>query len=276
MLNVGLVISSAVADDPVVPTTVYSESQFGFLAKSIDGGQHFDDFIDGLQDQFLFVTPFLIDPNQHERLWIAGRRFWRRDPATTKWVSVTGLPLAGQVSALAVANGNPDHLLAGTSTGELVRSDNATAEPGLVSWTRAAPRSGYVSSIAFDPANTDVAYATYAGFGGGAHVWKTSDGGTTWASLDGTGDGALPDIPMHSLAVDPTRPGRLFLGTDLGLFVSTDSGAHWMVENSGFASVITETVFVGQGALGPAVYAFTHGRGAWRAELTTPKRRRAA
>ena len=264
-----------VAVDPVVPTTIYSESQYGFIEKSTDGGQTFDDFTAGLQDQFLFITPYLIDPNQHDRLWIAGLRFWRREAASSKWVSVTGLPLAGQVSALAVANGNPDHLLGGTSAGELLRSDNATADPGLVTWTRALPRAGYVSSITFDPANTNVAYATYAGFGGGAHVWKSSDGGTTWAPLDGTGDGALPDIPMHSLAVDSTRPGRLFLGTDLGLFVSTDNGEHWMVENSGFAAVITETVFVGPGALGPAVYAFTHGRGAWRAELTTPKRRRA-
>jgi photosystem II stability/assembly factor-like uncharacterized protein len=264
-----------VAVDPVVPSTVYAESQNGFLQKSVDGGQTFDLFTDGLHDEFLFITPFLIDPNQHDRLWIGGRRFWRRDSGSTTWTGVAGLPLAGQVSAIAVATGRPDHLLGGTSAGELLRTDNATANPALVSWTRALPRSGFVSSVTFDPANDALAYATYAGFGGGAHVWKTIDGGTTWAPLDGTEEGALPDIPMHSLAVDPTRPGRLFLGSDLGLFVSTDGGAHWTAENSGFASVITESVFIGPGALGPALYAFTHGRGAWRAELTTPKRRRA-
>jgi hypothetical protein len=37
---------------------------------------------------------------------------------------------------------------------------------------------------------------------------------------------------------------------------------------------VTEWVFVGQGERGPAVYAFTHGRGAWRAELVEAGRRR--
>jgi hypothetical protein len=81
---------------------------------------------------------------------------------------------------------------------------------------------------------------------------------------------------VHSLAVDPTRPDRLYLGTDLGVFVSLDRGRTWAVENTGFANAITETVLVAQGEYGPAVYAFTHGRGAWRAELqfqSKPKRR---
>src|SRR5204863_7720876 len=41
---------------------------------------------------------------------------------------------------------------------------------------------------------------------------------------------SLPDIPVHSIAVDPTLKGRIYLGTDLGVFVSVNSGATWMVE----------------------------------------------
>ncbi|MGZ7078756.1 MAG: WD40/YVTN/BNR-like repeat-containing protein, partial [Thermoanaerobaculia bacterium] len=130
-------------------------------------------------------------------------------------------------------------------------------------------------SISFDPADDGVVYATYAGFGGGAHVWKSPDGGTTWSPLDGSGSDQLPDIPAHSLAVDPTHAGRLYLGSDLGIFVSNDAGEHWQVENTGFAPVITELVLIAAGEHGPAVYAFTHGRGVWRAELVEPRRRRA-
>lgn len=101
------------------------------------------------------------------------------------------------------------------------------------------------------------------------------DGGATWSPRDGIDAGALPDIPVHSIAVDPTHGDRLYLGTDLGVFVSLDRGEHWSVENTGFAAVVTEAVSIGPGAFGPAVYAFTHGRGAWRAELTIlgPRRR---
>jgi hypothetical protein len=263
-----------VALDPTNPAVLYGESQYASIAKSIDAGFSFSDSSRGLNDDFLFVAPFLVDPNLHDRLWTGGRKMWRLDSGKNAWISIAA-PFTGQVSAVAVAPGRADRLLAGTNAGELVRTDNATASASAVKWSSVAPRAGYVSSLTFDPANVDSVYATYAGFGGGPHVWKSIDGGATWSPLDGSGEGALPDIPTHSLAIDPTRPSRLFLGTDLGIFVSTDGGGHWLVENSGFAAVITETVFVGQGARGPAVYAFTHGRGAWRAELTTAARRRA-
>ena len=60
-------------------------------------------------------------------------------------------------------------------------------------------------AIAFDPANTSTVYATYAGFGG-AHVWRSTDSGDTWTSIDN----GLPDMPVHALVVDPTRAGRIF------------------------------------------------------------------
>jgi hypothetical protein len=115
----------------------------------------------------------------------------------------------------------------------------------------------------------------FAGFGG-TRVWRSTDGAATWSPLDGSGPAALRDIPVHSVAPDPTRPGRIYLGTDLGIFVSLDGGEHWMSEESGLPNVVTEHVTIAQGAYGPAIYAFTHGRGVWRAELTnTPVRRRA-
>jgi photosystem II stability/assembly factor-like uncharacterized protein len=265
-----------VAIDPTNPNVIYAESQGGNIVKSVDGGQTFGFALNGLSPQgFLFIAPFLIDPNRNTRLWTGSTQMYRTDDGAGLW-SAASAPLPAQVSAIAVAPGNPDAVLAGTNNGSIARTDRATTATAETQWTVVRPRTGFVSSLAFDPSDANVAYATYAGFGGGAHVWRSDDGGATWVSLDGTGDGALPDIPIHSLAIDPTRPERLFLGTDLGVFASIDGGAQWYVENSGFAAVVTETVTIGQGARGPAIYAFTHGRGAWRAELTeAPQRRRA-
>ncbi|HKO59349.1 MAG TPA: hypothetical protein VJ276_26010 [Thermoanaerobaculia bacterium] len=259
-----------VAVDPVNSQKIVTESQFGNLAVSADGGRSFRP-VGPPPDDYLFVTPFQIDPNDHNRIWIGGRHLSRSNEATGIWSQAsTVLPSdAGQVSALAVAPGHADRVLAGTNAGVLLRTDQATTANATTEWARVSPRSGYVSSIAFDPFNADVVYATYAGFGG-SHVWKSTDAGITWSALDN----GLPDIPVHSLAIDPTQTTRLYLGTDLGIFASTDGGASWEVENTGFAAVVTECVVIGQGVRGPAVYAFTHGRGAWRAELTTGTRRR--
>lgn len=264
-----------VAVDPTNPNVIYAESQGARIVKSSDGGQTWGFALNGLPPQdFLFITPFLIDPNQNTRLWTGNQQMWRTDNGASFWAPAsTRLP--APVSAIAVAPGKPDNVVAGMSNGAIARTDQASAATAETVWSLVTPRSGFVSSLTFHPTNADIVYATYAGFGGGAHVWRSLDGGATWSSIDGTEDGVLPDIPVHSLAVDPTRPTRLFLGTDLGVFASTDGGAHWYVENSGFAAVVTETVTIGQGARGPAVYAFTHGRGAWRAELTAvPERRR--
>ena len=43
---------------------------------------------------------------------------------------------------------------------------------------------------------------------------------------------------MHSIAIDPADPRRLYLGTDIGVFVSLDGGQHWAAEFTGFASAI--------------------------------------
>jgi hypothetical protein len=58
-----------------------------------------------------------------------------------------------------------------------------------------------------------------------------------------------------------------YLRTDLGVFVSLDGGRSWAVENVGFANVVTETLQILQTGGKTWLYAFTHGRGAWRVRL---------
>lgn len=262
-----------VAINPNDPLLVYAESQWAFFRMSRDGGNTFSPWLSGLEDQFLFITPFALEHNS-TTLWLGGRSMWR-SKRHNRWEKASAvMPDGGVISAVAASVTNANRVIAGTSKGDIVRTDAALDSTASTQWTSTRPRAGFVSSITYDPNDDNVVYATYAGFGG-THLWKSTDAGATWAALDGIGDGALPDIPVHSLAVDPTRPGRLYLGTDLGVFVSLDSGQSWAVENSGFASAVTEHVTIAQGAAGPAIYAFTHGRGAWRAELTVagPKRR---
>ncbi len=100
------------------------------------------------------------------------------------------------------------------------------------------------------------------------HVWKSTDDGVTWESIDGDGVNAVPDIPVHCIVVDPENPKRLYLGTDLGVFTTTNGGLTWEVENTGYANVVTEWLAMGSDDEGaPLLFAFTHGRGAWKVAL---------
>jgi hypothetical protein len=58
----------------------------------------------------------------------------------------------------------------------------------------------------------------------GNYVWRSEDYGTTWTPIDG---GLPAERVARTLREDPRNPDLLYLGTELGLFVSLDGGAGW-------------------------------------------------
>ena len=270
------------AVDPRDERIVYVTFQNGEVRKSTDGGITFDVATDGITDLerndtssfrafgdfFLFITPLVMDPNEPSRLWTGGRRLWRTDDQAGRWSAASAnLVAGGKASAIAVAPGDSDRVVVGADSGHIYRSEGAAAAGEQTAWASSRPRPGFVSSVAFDPNDPNVVYATYAGFGG-RHVWRSANGGRDWTAIDGRGEHRVPDIPVHSLAVDPDDSERLYLGTDLGVLVSVDGGDGWAVENTGFATAVTEWLAVGGEAGGETwLFAFTHGRGAWRVPL---------
>ncbi len=254
-----------VAIDPRQSSVFLVSYQYAEFQRTRDGGKTFRPATTGLKDRFLFITPLVMDPIDADRLWTGGSHLWTSIDQGDHWTSASS-ELDGVVSAISVDPFREDHVVAGDNGGTIVRSDDARNATGSSSWSATHPRDGYVSSIAFSPHDGDLVYATYAGFGG-AHVWRSEDGGTRWAPIDGTGDATLPDIPVHVIVPDPSRRGRLILGTDIGVFVSLDDGAHWAYEDGGYPHVITEWLTIANTSDGPALFAFSHGRGVWKARL---------
>ena len=258
-----------VAIDPSDPNVLYVAGPGLRLRKSSDGGRAFNDVTEGLADEGLLVAPLALDPNDNQRLWLGGRAVWRTTDGAERWTRASA-PVSGgpdaRVSALAVAATNSGFALAGTNTGDIHRAFDSFNVTPDEQWPSVRPRAGFVSSLTFDPHNPNLAYATYSTLGG-AHVWRSYDAGASWASIDGAGATALPDTPAHSLVVDPTNPARLYVGTDLGVFVSLDGGQNWAVERTGFGTAIVESLALGATNSGPALFAFTHGRGVWRVAL---------
>jgi len=264
-----------VAIDPRNPNVIYVESQWAGLQKSVDGGFNFASATAGLPDgdghsldpdaNFVFITPFVMDPNDPDTLWIGGRVVYRTVDGADSWHPASR-GLKGRASAISVAPSDSERVAVGTEIGFIYTNDAAGSTGPQSQWPAKRPRKAWVTWVAHDPSDADVIYATYGGFGG-SHVYRSVNGGQSWRSIDGDGELGLPDIPVHSLIVDPDDGDRLFIGTDLGVFVTTDGGATWAQENAGFGNIVTESLALQTEGAKLVLYAFTHGRGAWRAAV---------
>jgi photosystem II stability/assembly factor-like uncharacterized protein len=221
----------------------------------------------GPDGNYLFIAPFTHDSTANV-IWLGGEFLYQGAAFGQSWSKVLSsrAPDGGRISAIAVSPSGNATVLAGTDRGHILRTTNATHSLAEISFTTTQPRQGWVTSIASDP-HTGAVYATYGNFGG-AHVFRSIDGGATWQSIDGSGATAIPDIPVHSIVIDPDDPQRLYVGTDIGVMVSVDAGRTWMTEETGFGPAVTMWLSLIRTPAGQKqLFAFTHGRGAWRVQL---------
>ena len=103
-----------------------------------------------------------------------------------------------------------------------------------VTWTNVTPKDlppgGRVAMIEPSPRRAGTAYyAVYRYLLGdfAPYIYRTDDFGKTWTRLT-TGTNGIPnDDPTRVVREDPDRPGLLYAGTEFGMFISFDDGAHW-------------------------------------------------
>ncbi len=159
----------------------------------------------------------------------------------------------------------------GTSDGNVQVTTNAgkLADAVFTNVTKAPLPNRWVAAIEADPNEPKRAYVGYSGFNTGTpttpgHIFVTDDLGQTWRDISGD----LPDVPVTAIAVDPTQTGTLYIGTDLGVFETTDGGATWVRLGNGMPRVATFMVRY-QAATRSLVVA-THGRGMYRMRLAVP------
>lgn len=253
---------------PRNPDRVYVSYQRGNIFRADDGARggqaSFTSVRNGITDRGLFITPFELDASTPDNLWLGTTRVWRSRNAGTSWQAASptfGSRFADQVNALATHHAAPGLVVVGTGSA-IYRNTSAYNTGSNSVWNSVIPRAGWVSSLSFDPRDARVLYATYSTFGG-AHVWRSNDAGVSFSPVDGN----LPDLPVHSIVIDPQDSQRLYVGTDLGLFVSADGGTTWSAEQTGFGGAIVEKLAINT-TPPHFLHAFTYGRGVWRVALT--------
>jgi photosystem II stability/assembly factor-like uncharacterized protein len=133
-------------------------------------------------------------------------------------------------------------------------------------WTNITPKDlelgGRVAWIDASPHRRGSAYyAVYRYLLGdyAPYIYRTEDYGRTWTRLT-TGQNGIPaDWPTRVVREDPSREGLLYAGTEFGMFVSFDNGAHWQPFQLNMPNVPINDIRVHRKDLVIA----TQGRGIW-------------
>lgn len=217
---------------------IYAESQNGGLVKSTDGGFNWDYALNGINDSepTNWSTPVVMDPNSSNRLYYGthslyrttnGAQSWTKiSPQLTDWVSGRRL---GTITTIDIAPTNSNIIYVGTDDAHVwVSSDNGSSWNDISS---GLPQR-WVTRIVVDPSDENVVYVTFSGLkwrDPQPHVFRSTNKGQSWSDISSN----LPDAPVNAFAVDNNFSNRLYVGNDVGMYVSFDTGQSWQVLGEG-------------------------------------------
>ena len=206
-----------VVTDPINPNTYYIGSPEGGVWKTTNGGVTWTPLTD--KQASLSIASLALDPT---------------DPTNMTLIAGTGLTSNGSACSAAAA------CLFSASGG--LRDGLLYSKDGGATWTQlGATVLANQSVVGVAGRGNDILAATFemSGLGGNTRLgglYRSTDGGATFAPVTGAAGSGLPNGPVSSLAGDPTNSSRLFAAVtsrntagnaSTAVYVSNDTGATW-------------------------------------------------
>ncbi len=211
---------------PADPQTLYAvlraDQQTSGVYKSKDGGRTWTSKSAGIEfncaEPFCGSVPQLeIDPTNGNVVYalVPSLKVFKTTDGGESWVSASdGLALTSSTVSLAIDSKDP-RILYASSSREVFKTMDGGAH-----WTACSLKGGGALSVdAQHPQNVYVA---------GGRLWKSRDGGQTWADLS-------PDeYGFRGVAVHPRLSKVVFAGADgEGVYLSRNAGKEWALVNDG-------------------------------------------
>jgi hypothetical protein len=286
--------------DPTDPTYIYAEYQGGNIAR-INRKTHESRDIKPLPSykegklRFNWNTPIHVSPTgavylgaqvlfrtkDHGQTWERiSPDLTTNDPNKQKQELSGGITVDNSAAemhttiySISESPKNANVVWAGTDDGNVqLTRDGGKSWANVVGNIAGLPKSAWVSYIDASHFDEGTAYATFDLHTFGdmrPYAYRTTDYGKTWTSL-------IPaDAPVrgyaHVVREDLVNRDLLFLGTELGLWISIDGGKQWAQYKGGDLP----NVAVRDLAIHPREHDLviaTHGRGIWIVDDITPLR----
>jgi hypothetical protein len=257
------VIVNEVMTDPANSMVLYRRKDNTNMQKSVDGGAAWTNASSGISGFTGNNPSSTVDPSFSSRLWTgAGAQIYRSMDAAGSWQAANAPPATPWTyTNIVVAPSDPNRVIAigfdDWPVLQILTTTSGLTSTGSTSWTMRSP--GILPlrrhAAAIDPADPQVILLADELF----RVSRSTDFGATWNPVGGPTrvDGPRPT----AILIDPAVPGRFFVGTEAGLYSTSDGGLTWALEAMP-RSYISRLRLEGRN-----LFVFTLGRGAWRAVL---------
>ena len=293
--------SAHLAPDPLNPDIVYAGTYKGYMMRmdhstgqvrsvNVYPDNPAGSGADVMKYRFNWNFPVMFSPNDPKRLYATSNHVhvttdegqsWqvlspdltRNDPETIKssggpiTQDNTGAEYYANIFAIAESTLEPGVIWTGSDDGLIhVSRDNGAT------WTNVtpkdSPRLNMMNCIDINPFQKGGVYvaATHYKFGDyKPYIYKTLDYGKTWTKIT---TGIEDHHYTRAVRADPVRPGLLYAGTEWGMYISFDDGAHWKPFQLNLPIVSIRDLHIRDESL----IAATHGRSFWMIDDLGPIR----
>jgi photosystem II stability/assembly factor-like uncharacterized protein len=215
--SVGGFSITSMALDPEEHTAVYAGTRSNGLIASLDGGESWTQTkISGT------VNAVVVDPKNKCAVYAASQnKIYKTTTCGRDWTQIFFDPRTDKIfTQLAIDWYNPLILFAGSSDGDIFRSNNAG-----MTWQTVKRVDGVkITSIAVDPRDSRLLYVGTEGEG----IFRSNDGGTSWMQIKKQfSDDLSTARRVVQVVVDPVEKNVVYTVSKYGILKSTDGGTTW-------------------------------------------------
>ena len=252
------------AIDPTNANIIYGSAQNLYVRKSTNQGQNWSSLSIPSSSIAAFIAPFVVGYDNPQIIYAGNDKIFKSVNGGLNWTTTNaGNTLDGNPAiAMAISYQNSNVVYVATAPYTSARGVFRTLNGGS-SWTNisATLPDRFPADLTVDPTNDANAYVTFSGYGT-SHIFKTNDYGITWQDINN----GLPDVPTNAVIVDPLYTDHIYIGNDLGVYVSLDGGSSWSEYQDGLPGAVM--VFdLSISPLNRKLRAATHGNGAYERDL---------
>ncbi|MDC0643803.1 glycosyl hydrolase, partial [Flavobacteriaceae bacterium] len=222
--------------------------------------------------RFNWQTPILLSSHNQDILYYGGNKLHRSLNQGDDWETISsdltqggrkGNVAYGTLTTLSESPFQFGYIYTGSDDGYVHRTTN-----GGGSWERISnsfPEDLWVSRVVASAHKKDRVYVSLNGYRWDdftPYVYMSDDGGKNWEAIASN----LPLSPVNVIREDPKDENILYLGNDLGVFVSTNMGKKWEAFSKGLTTAAVHDLVIQSEE--NHLLVGTHGRSIYKTDIS--------